>query len=55
MKKQKFSKAQLVVAALVIALIVVLGVKIPKFLSLENILNVIRQTSIVSLDRKSVV
>ena len=49
MKKQKFSKAQLVVAALVIALIVVLGVKIPKFLSLENILNVIRQTSIVSL------
>ena len=36
-------------AAIIVAVLVVAGIRIPRFLTLENILNVIRQTSIVSL------
>jgi len=48
-KKAKNYKAQIGIAVVIVALIAIVGIRIPKFLSLENILNVIRQTSIVSL------
>ena len=49
MKKEKWKLSQAVLPVFVVVLLIVAGVKIPRFLSVDNILNVIRQTSIVSL------
>ena len=49
MKRFKISPKHIIVALLVIILLLIMWIKVPKFLSIENILNVIRQTAIVSI------
>ena len=49
MRRGKFKPYKVVLPVIVVLLLIVAGIKIPRFLSVDNILNVIRQTSIVSL------
>ena len=49
MKKFKLTTGKIGLAIAVIVAIVIVSIKIPRFLSLDNILNVLRQTSIVAL------
>ena len=48
-RRGKFKPYKVVLPVIVVLLLIVAGIKIPRFLSVDNILNVIRQTSIVSL------
>ena len=49
MKKFKLTPGKIVLAVAIILAVVFVSIKIPRFLSLDNILNVLRQTSIVAL------
>ena len=48
-KKFKLTTGRIVIALAVVIAVVIVSIKIPRFLSLDNILNVLRQTSIVAL------
>lgn len=49
MKKFKLTPGKIAVAITVIIAVVFVSIKIPRFLSIDNILNVLRQTAIVAL------
>ena len=49
MKKFKLTPGKIALIAAVILAVVFVSIKIPRFLSLDNILNVLRQTAIVAI------
>ncbi len=49
MKGLKISKKNLLVIAIVVALFIILGSLIPGFLSIRNLLNIVRQSSIIAI------
>lgn len=49
MKGLKVSKKNLLISAIFVALFIVLGSLIPGFLSIRNLLNIVRQSSIIAI------